>query len=49
MTIYKKGTKKYKIANKIYGRKKKAKKLNKYQRVKSNLTKWAYGKLGFLN
>lgn len=47
MTIYKKGTKKYKTANKIYG-KKKAKKLNKYQRIKSNFTKWVYGRLGRL-
>lgn len=48
MTIYKKGTRKYKLANKIYGQKKRSKKLNKYQRTKAKITKWVYGRLGLL-
>ena len=51
MTIYKKGTKKYAKANQIYGKnkKKRAKKVSKYSRLKTNLSKWFYGKMGLLN
>ena len=50
MTIYKKGTKKYYIANQVYrNKKKRAKKVSKYSRLKTNLSKWFYGKMGLLN
>ena len=48
MTIYKKGTRKYNIANKVYGKKKKSNKMTIYAKLKSNATKWVYGRLGLL-
>ena len=56
MTIYKKGTKKYAIANRYYrlthkrkNVKKSSRKVSAYSRLKTNLSKWFYGKMGLLN
>lgn len=46
MTIYRKGTKKYKIANQTYSKNHKKKRMTKYGRLKSNITKWFYHKMG---
>lgn len=55
MTIYKRGTRKYYEANRTYRytkartKKRAKKKVSKYDRLKTNLSKWFYGRMGLLN